>query len=37
LFVVDVIWIKVLSAPGIQVLIVDLKQEQEKQQQKAQW
>ena len=37
LFVVDVIWIKILSAPGIQVLIVDLKGEAEKQQQKAQW
>src|SRR4029077_21178888 len=37
LFVVDIIWIKVLSAPGIQVLIVDLRQEQQKQQEKAQW
>ncbi len=37
LFAVDIVWIKVLSAPGIQVLIVDLRQEQQKQQEKAQW
>lgn len=37
LFVVDIIWIKVLSAPGIQVLIVDIRGEQVKQQEKAQW
>jgi preprotein translocase SecE subunit len=37
LFIVDVIWIKVLSAPGIQVLLIDPKQEQQKQQEKAQW
>jgi preprotein translocase SecE subunit len=37
LFIVDVIWIKVLSAPGIQVLLIDAKQEAQKQQEKAQW
>ena len=37
LFVVDVIWIKVLSAPGIQVLLLNPKEEQQKQQEKAQW
>jgi preprotein translocase SecE subunit len=37
LFIVDVVWIKVLSAPGIQVLLVDTKAEQQKQQEKAQW
>ena len=37
LFVVDVIWIKVLSFPGIQVLMINPKEEQQKQQEKAQW
>ena len=37
LFVVDVVWIKVLSAPGIQVLLIDPAKEQQKQQEKAQW
>src|SRR5439155_21884504 len=34
LFVVDIIWIKVLSNPWFQVLHVDLKAEQQKQQEK---
>lgn len=37
LFVVDIIWIRVLSAPGIRVLLIDSKEEQQKQQEKAQW
>jgi len=37
LFVVDVIWIKVLSAPGIQVLLIDPKQAQKEQQETAKW
>jgi preprotein translocase SecE subunit len=37
LFVVDVLWIKILSAPGIQVLMIDTKAEAAKQQEKAQW
>lgn len=37
LFVVDVIWIKVLSMPGIQVLIIDPKQAQEEQRKTAEW
>src|SRR5438046_9914901 len=36
LFVVDIIWIKVLSNPWFQVLHVDLKAEQQKQQEKSQ-
>jgi len=37
LFVVDVIWIKVLSAPGIQVLLIDPKQAQKQQEETAKW
>jgi preprotein translocase SecE subunit len=37
LFVVDVIWIKVLSAPWIQVLLIDPKQAQQEQQETAKW
>jgi preprotein translocase SecE subunit len=37
LFVLDLLWIKVLSAPGIQVLLIDPKQKQQEQQEKAQW
>ena len=37
LFVVDIIWIKVLSAPGIQVLLIDPKQAQKEQQETAKW
>jgi preprotein translocase SecE subunit len=37
LFVVDIIWIKVLSAPGIEVLLLDPRAEEQKQQEKAQW
>jgi preprotein translocase SecE subunit len=37
LFVVDVVWIKVLSMPGVRVLLVDPHAEQQKQQQKAEW
>jgi preprotein translocase SecE subunit len=37
LFVVDVLWIKVLSAPGIQVLLIDTRAEQQKREEKAQW
>jgi preprotein translocase SecE subunit len=37
LFVVDIIWIKVLSAPGIQVLLLDPREQAAKNEQKAQW
>ena len=37
LFVVDVIWIKVLSMPYVEVLLIDFKKEQAKQQEKAEW
>jgi preprotein translocase SecE subunit len=37
LFVTDVIWIKILSAPYVQVLLIDPAKEQQKQQEKAQW
>lgn len=37
LFVIDILWIKVLSNPWFQVLHVDLKAEQQKQQEKSQW
>ncbi len=37
LFFVDILWIRVLSAPGIRVLLIDPKEEQQKQQEKAQW
>ena len=37
LFALDVLWIRVLSAPGIQVLLIDPKQKQAEQQEKAQW
>jgi preprotein translocase SecE subunit len=37
LFVIDIVWIKVLSNPWFQVLHVDLKAEQQKQQEKSQW
>ena len=37
LFVVDVIWIKVLSAPGITVLLIDPREQQQKQQETAKW
>ncbi len=37
LFVVDIVWIKVLSNPWFQVLHVDLKAEQQKQQEKSKW
>jgi preprotein translocase SecE subunit len=37
LFIVDVIWIKVLSAPGIQVLLIDPKQAQIEQQETTKW
>ena len=37
LFVIDVLWIKILSAPGIQVLLIDTRAEAAKQQEKAQW
>ena len=37
LFAIDVIWIKYFSAPAIQVEAIDLKAEQEKQQDKVQW
>src|SRR6202011_2512680 len=35
LFVVDIVWIKVLSNPWVQVLHVDVKAEQQKQQEKS--
>lgn len=37
LFVVDIIWIKVLTHPWVSVLQVDIKSEFQKQQQKTQW
>ncbi len=37
LFVVDLVWIKVLSLPGIEVLIINLKDEQKRQQETARW
>jgi len=37
LFVVDILWIQILSAPGIQVLLIDTRKEQQKAQEKAQW
>jgi preprotein translocase SecE subunit len=37
LFALDVMWIKILSAPGIQVLLVDPRLKQQEQQEKAQW
>lgn len=37
LFVVDVIWIKVLSAPGVRVLMIDPKKAQEEQRETAKW
>ena len=37
LFVIDIVWIRVLSNPYFQVLHVDLKAEQQKQQEKSQW
>jgi preprotein translocase SecE subunit len=37
LFVVDILWIKILSSPVVQVLKVDIKAEQLKQQEKSQW
>jgi preprotein translocase SecE subunit len=37
LFVIDIVWIRVLSNPFFQVLHVDLKAEQQKQQEKSQW
>ncbi len=37
LFAVDILWIKVLSSPVVQVLRVDVRAEQLKQQEKSQW
>jgi preprotein translocase SecE subunit len=37
LFVVDVVWIQVLSMRGVKVLLIDPRAEQQKQQQKAEW
>ncbi len=37
LFAVDILWIRVLSAPYIRVLLIDPREEQQKQQEKAQW
>lgn len=37
LFTVDIVWFKILSSPYVQVLHVDLKAEQAKQQEKTQW
>jgi preprotein translocase SecE subunit len=37
LFVVDIIWIKVLSAPYIQVLLYDPREKQAQQQESAKW
>ncbi|MBI3824283.1 MAG: preprotein translocase subunit SecE [Planctomycetes bacterium] len=37
LFVVDIIWIKVLSAPGVRVLLIDPKKAQEEQRETAKW
>lgn len=37
LFVVDIIWIKVLTHPWVQVLQVDIKEAFQKQQEKTQW
>jgi preprotein translocase SecE subunit len=37
LFVVDILWIKVLTHPWVSVLQVDIKSEFQKQQQKTQW
>jgi preprotein translocase SecE subunit len=37
LFVVDIIWIKVLSAPYIQVLLIDPREQAQKQQEVAKW
>jgi preprotein translocase SecE subunit len=37
LFVIDILWIKILSNPIVGVLKVDLKAEQMKQQEKSQW
>jgi len=37
LFVVDIIWIKVLSAPYIQVLLYDPREKQQQQQETAKW
>lgn len=37
LFVVDIIWIKVLSAPGIQVLLINPKDAEKEQQKTAEW
>jgi preprotein translocase SecE subunit len=37
LFLIDILWIKVLTNPWFQVLHVDLKAEQQKQQEKSQW
>jgi hypothetical protein len=37
LFAIDVIWIEYFSLPAIQVEMIDLEAEQEKQQEKAQW
>ena len=37
LFVVDIIWIKLLSAPIIQVLLIDPREQAQKQQETAKW
>jgi preprotein translocase SecE subunit len=37
LFVVDILWIKVLTNPWVQVLQVDIKSEFQRQQEKTQW
>ncbi len=37
LFVVDIIWIKLLSAPYIQVLLIDPREQAQKQQETAKW
>jgi preprotein translocase SecE subunit len=37
LFLIDIMWIKVLTHPWVSVLQVDLKEELQKQQQKTQW
>jgi len=37
LFVVDVVWIQALSMRGVKVLLIDPREEQQKQQQKAEW
>ncbi|MBI2804821.1 MAG: preprotein translocase subunit SecE [Planctomycetes bacterium] len=37
LFAVDIVWIRVLSAPGIQVLVIDLKEAEKQQQKTAEW